>query len=453
MKMSNGSLGALRDTPAGADLQIRMDHILEHEAQTVPAPQTVQVTQKYGPPSHPPPQHVQLQAPPLPPRSQSPAPLIHSMDSMSINQKTKLQVPPLSPSFPFPELPTQSMGSMSISHASSPESDAVQRYAAFLIEHKEHLKEARTDLISATALHTVITKFLKEEGERWRNEFGLPTPAPEGSSSTPQRSHNISQSNQEDVQTAEQSVPVITVDNAREQGEQKPTSDVYDPIAVYDPTRTLLPPLESIQEIRVVTGYEEDEPVENAKKRALEIHSRMSEEVSNLRWSSGILNASPYDDAFNRRAEEHSTKLTGLHLRGDWDAANRLEQEYSQREHSIRQQKDRTDFQIYCREYLDPMTEKVHKAFAEVHPIYAEIKRYLEEDNWELDVVRAIAALEQVSETMELGMQTLAELEDERLRRELDLQRHIITDDTNRSDPFGDVSKVCRPVSQRLLLT
>ena len=331
-----------------------------------------------------------------------------------------------------------------LNSAPSLENDAVQRYAAFLDQHKEHFVEARTDQISAIALHAVITRFLKEEGERWRGEFGLPAPELEGGTSATQRSQDVSQPRLENSQTIEEDVPAVTVENAQEEGEQKPKSDIYDPIAVYDPTRTLLPPLESVQEFldQVVTGYGVDEPVENARKRAWEIYPRMSEEVSNLRWSSGILDASPYDDSFSRRAEEHSAKISKLHSRGDWDAANRLEEEYSQREQIIRQQKNQTDFQDYCHKYLGPATEMVHKAFADIHPIYAEIQGYLGEDNWELDVVRAIAALEQVSDTMEMGMKTLAELEDDRLRRELDLQRQLITDDRNRSDPYGNASKV-----------
>lgn len=419
---------ALRDTPPGADLQTLMDHIFEHEAQAVPPPQA---SQTYGPPSHPPPPHLQVQAPPLPPRSPSPAPLAQSMASMSINQVT-----------PDPVQPTSSF-----------ESDAVQRYAAFLEDHKEHLKEARTDLISAIALHAVITRFLKEEGERWRNEFGLPAPAPEESTSTTRSSQDASQGNREETLKVEEPGPVITVENTEEQEEQKPKSDVYDPIAVYDPTRPRIPPLESGQEFldRVITGYDADEPVENAKKRAWEIHPRMSEEVSNLRWSSGIFDATPYDDSFNRRAEAHSARLSELHLRGDWDTANRLEEEYSERERVIRQQKNRSDFEDYCRKYLNPAREMVHKAFADIHPIYAELQGYLEEDNPELDVVRAIAALEQVSETMETGMRTLAELEDDHMRREFELQREVITDDKSRSDPWGDASKFEKQHELRLL--
>ncbi|KIM32218.1 hypothetical protein M408DRAFT_41689, partial [Serendipita vermifera MAFF 305830] len=129
--------------------------------------------------------------------------------------------------------------------------------------------------------------------------------------------------------------------------------------------------------------------------------------------------------------------------KNDWATATRLEEEYKQQESRIRQQESSRKHQEYCQTFLDPAKEHILAAFAELHPLYAELERILEDDdNLELDVVRAVRALEEVSDLMEQGMTELENMEDDRRNREFELQRQIITDDTSRSDPWGDATKL-----------
>ncbi|PVF96047.1 hypothetical protein CPB86DRAFT_728623 [Serendipita vermifera] len=447
---------AIRDTPANSDMQTRLDHIIDHDNQPVPPPNLVPAAVSpsvssptgsfssiFAPPSQPPPtrtystQQQPVYAPPptLPPRTPRTEDLAQTVQTLSLT--TPLSPPNTNATVQKPEI----------------ENQAVQRYSEFLESHRNTLSRGNLDNDSAKAFYTSLLTFLDTEKEVWRAQLDLPVEtAPPVVVNTVSRETVTVQPTQPVPTTVPPIAPVAeeingantTTTTTPEQPATK--SSVYDPIAVYDPNRTLLPVSPPLGEVvgKVITAYYEDEPVEAAIKRARLIRPRMTEQISDKRWSATI--GAPQDDesrqAFQRRSEAHYSHQNELYNKGDWEGAQQLDEEYQRNETVIRQQENRKRYEKHCETFLNPAREQINAAFVEIHPIYAELQRFLEEENWELDVVRAVRALEEASDIMEAGMKELETLEDDRGQREFELQREIITDDKSRSDPYGDANKL-----------
>jgi hypothetical protein len=328
------------------------------------------------------------------------------------------------------------------------ETQAVQRYSEFLESHRNTLTRESSNDDAARAFFTSLLTFLDTEKECWRAHFNLPLDPPPVAASTVSRETVTVQSNPPVTTTVASTVTATQEEAGTKTTAEQPAtkSSVYDPIAVYDPDRTLLPTSPSLAQLlsKVITAYYEDEPVEAALKRARAIRPRMTEQISDMRWSATI--GAPQEnesrEAFQRRSEAHYSHQNDLYNRGDWEGARQLDEEYQRNEALIRQQENRAKYERHCETFLNPAREQINAAFVELHPIYNELQKFLEEDNWELDVVRAVRALEEASDMMEQGMKELETLEDDKDQREFELQREVITDDKSRSDPFGDANQV-----------
>ncbi|KAG8836347.1 hypothetical protein FRC17_005633 [Serendipita sp. 399] len=451
---------AIRATPADADLQTRLDHIFEHEQETIPIqptpatpaiPVTTSITSPaaptittplYSPPNHPPPSQTLMPSNPPPIQAASTLQGIsESMGRMSFAEPS-----------PIPSEATGTAGPM--------ETEAIQRYKSFLSAHSDHLRNLSNNQDAAKTFYDSLTRFLEEEATKWRTDLRIPV---ETAETVPvPTSHVAVERDPVPVGTPEPTQPSPEADATLPAEAVAPSNELqssesrkeYDCIGVYDPSRSRIAILDSAVDFLadVITGYGEDDFVENARKRAWDIRPRMSEEVSNLRWKVTVETSQTVsDDGFQRRSEAHYQRLNELQPMEDWEIRNRLQQEYEEQERLIRQRTNREDHQKYCQTFLDPAREMIHRAFTDIHPIYAEIKGYLEAEIPDLDVVRAVRALEQVSDAMELGMKELETLEDDRIEREWILQRELITDDQTRTDPYGDANKLEKEKEHRML--
>ncbi|KAG8798419.1 hypothetical protein FRC17_007470, partial [Serendipita sp. 399] len=385
---------AIESTP-DADLQTRLDHIFEHQQETVPVQVTTVpisitpvvstiTTRLYSPPSYPP---SQTRIPSTPPAQVTPdiQGITESIGNISFKGSA-------------------STTSRATDAANSMETEAVQRYKSFLLGHSNTLRNLADNQEAAKLFYEQLTLFFEEEATSWRTLLHIPIETV-SVSHVAEPKEAVPVSIPEPIQSSLEAdvTPTTALSNA---GQSAETTKEYDCIGVYDPSRPRIPILETVIDYlaSVITGYAEDDFVEKARNRAWDIHPRMSEDVSTLRWkATAEANTTVFDDAFQRRSAAHYQRLNELPLM-DWEMRNRLQQEYDEQEKLIRQRINRENYGKYCAAFLDPARETIHRAFTDIHPIYAEIKGYLEADIPELDVVRAVRALEQVSDTMELGM-------------------------------------------------
>ncbi|KAG8855227.1 hypothetical protein FRB91_002463 [Serendipita sp. 411] len=437
---------AIRETPPNADMQARLDYLFEHEHEPIPVQNTLSTASTastvapvvaaplYSPPSHPPPTSARISSPsppvPVVPIGHSPANLAESMGGMNLTESARA-----------PDVVAETVNPV--------ETEAIRRYQSFLSEYRDALRNVSNDQEAAKTFYTALTSFLEEEATKWRTELNIPvgaTPTPPIVVKRDTLAVLAPESSTTPLVAVETPATAETVESASTDEVKAPESKgTYDCIRVYDPSRPRIPILASVVDFlaNVITDYGEDDFVENARKRAWDIRPRMSEEVSNLRWKATVeSNPSVDDDSFERRLEAHHERLAHLRPMDDWELHERVQREYEDQERLIRHRMHREKHYEYCKSFLDPAREMVHSAFTEIHPIYTEIQGYLEADNPELDVVRAVRALEQVSDTMELGMKELENLDDDRMEREWIFQRELITDDQTRTDPFGDANKM-----------
>ncbi|KAG8766080.1 hypothetical protein FRC16_007775, partial [Serendipita sp. 398] len=332
-------IGAIRETPPNADMQARLDYLFEHEHEPIPVQNTlstastattvaaVVATPLYSPPSHPPPTSARISSPsppvPVLPIGHGPASPAESMGGTNLTESVRVPV---------------------VAETVNPvETEAVRRYQSFLSEHRDALRNISNDQEAAKTFYTALTSFLEEEATKWRTELNIPTDAipplpivvkrdtlavlaPE-SSTTP-------------LVAVETPATAETVESASTDEVKAPESKgTYDCIRVYDPSRPRIPILASVVDFlaNVITGYGEDDFVENARKRAWDIRPRMSEEVSNLRWKVTVeSNPSVDDDSFERRLEAHHERLAHLRPMDDWELHERVQREYEDQERLIR---------------------------------------------------------------------------------------------------------------------
>ncbi|PVF94944.1 hypothetical protein CPB86DRAFT_739690 [Serendipita vermifera] len=436
---------AIRDTPPASDMQTRLDHIIDNENRPVPVanqsisnnpliqtPTETALPIRFAPPAHPPPRQ-------------------NSSQSQQFNAPSNpsAQVPP-------GEVLTRGMGSLSLSagpptpstykvaQKSELVNQAVQRYSAFLESHQNALEGSVPGKETVDAFDAALVTFLDAERTHWRAHFGIPreeivppieytsTRGTIASEQNPSGSTDVpAPQDKKDADTAPPVAPPVV------------KSVVYDSIAVYDPNRGRIPPSPALAQVlnKVITAYYEDEPVENAVKRARSIRPKISDQISAMKLSAEI--ATNRDDeeahkARGSRSEDYYARRNEYFSQGDWKGAESIAQEYQMNEIIIRQQESRKKYETYCGSFVEPAQRQINAAFSEIYPIYNEIQGYLQEDNGELDVVRAVLALEEVSDMMELGMKQLETLEDDKNERECELQKEQILDDKNRSNAYED---------------
>ncbi|CCA68028.1 hypothetical protein PIIN_01895 [Serendipita indica DSM 11827] len=161
------------------------------------------------------------------------------------------------------------------------------------------------------------------------------------------------------------------------------------------------------------------------------------EKVSDLRWQTTVTGSSTLNfPSYN--IDDMNAQVINMAARGDYQGAARFAYDFSRREAAMEEHQMRTSADEYRRSYLDPATVVVNKAILESRPIYAEIQAYLEIQDKQLDVVKTIRALEQVSSNIECGVKLLEQLDDEKSAQEFGRR---IKEATNRQQ-FIEVSQL-----------
>ncbi|CAG7853761.1 SubName: Full=Uncharacterized protein {ECO:0000313/EMBL:CCA68029.1} [Serendipita indica DSM 11827] len=395
---------ALRETPPDADLQARVDHLIQHEGEHVPTSKSLGAAGSksekvagdlyiYSPPAYAPPSSLAIEhkIQSEPSGSITPAQLAESLNGLRIQRRTP---DPLSLSI---------------------ENESVARYAEFLSAERGRIIAAHSNQEIAEDLLVSISNFFNEERKRWQQVLHPSKPTPQSvnadnNAGTSSNGNQSQASNENRLST-----------NATE-AEMAQKSAVYDAIATYDSTRPLLPPLESVKRLLngIVTKFTERESVENARKRAGEICTQMEKQVSDLRWQTTVTGSSMSNESSLPSSDDMMSQLLAMQSTGDYRGAARFAQDYSRREAAMKEQQMRTAAEEYRRSYLDPATAAVNKAISESQPIYAEIQTHLENNDKHLDVVKTIRALEQVSSNIECGMKLLEQLDDEKSAQEIE---------------------------------
>ncbi|KIM23396.1 hypothetical protein M408DRAFT_332390 [Serendipita vermifera MAFF 305830] len=166
----------------------------------------------------------------------------------------------------------------------------------------------------------------------------------------------------------------------------------------------------------------------------------MTDKIANMRAQATLSLQDRRSQNEDQRLRQHASLMQELRVRQDWAGITRLEQEYKQQESRAKQEEGARGHQEYCQTFLDPARDIIHAGFTELHPLYAELEGILNSDYPDLDVVRALTALEEVSDLMEQGMTDLEALQDDRRNRELESQRLHIIETAGPSNSWGDTS-------------
>lgn len=482
------TLGAIRDTPLTGDLQARVDHILEHEqelpplasfpvpplstsntAASVPSPSLNNMY--YAPPPGPPPARSTGSSVPAAPTDSS-----------------------LAAPFPVPNVnapPGQS--GLRFVTSRDPRSD-LERFEAILAEEqamRESLYEDRKEI--GVKVYKMMKDFFGEELSKRRIEYGLsledvgetrvvpPTNQSRNpfvgvlvSEQTPQLPPRRKPAPPGTVSTvgvaSATPTPPMPVPNISTSSTTQPLpkstctrdTNIRDPCAVYYPNREFIPPSTELANIlSSVTDHFESSPVIQESRSALNaLRSEMESKVSDFRFAQSSTSSSsifaPGGTEQQRRAEEHSQKISHLYLTNQLEAASRLEKEYQDYEKQLIRENKECEFEQWKRQFWSPARDHLSAELEKVFAEYAVLEGLLKTEvgtatvqvtRVKLDALEAVRALEQVADLRDrVGYEGLDNLEDEIRQREHDLKVQAALDAAERAGAWGTSEFVSRTV-------
>ena len=463
------------DTPLDIGLQPRIDHILEHEKEPLPfagLPVPPRPALNAPIPVHLPPLgNMHFPAPPGPP----PAQLWSSVSA----------APTLAASFAGPNINAlPDHAKLPVVTSQDPRSD-LERFEAILAEEqtmRESLYDDRKEI--GVKVYKMMKDFFDEELSKRRVEYGLsltdvgenpavpPTnkinnpfvpredsehipplpprrnPVPSGAVSTLSAASAASA-----VQT-----PLIPPATPSTQSLPKSTCythdpTIHDPCAVYYPNREFIPPSKELTKVlSSVTDHFESSPVIQESRSALNVlRSGMEGKGSELRFaqsstdSSSILALSGEEQ--QRRAEEHSQKISHLYSTSQFEAASRLEKEYQDYGKQLIRENKRHEFEQWKQQFWSPARDHLFTELEKVFSEYAILEGLLKTKvgtapgqvpRIKLDALEAVRALEQMADLRDrVGYEGLDNLEDEVRQRDHDLNVEAALDAAESAGTWG----------------
>jgi hypothetical protein len=475
----------MRDIPHTSTLQDCVDHILEHGEELPPLASSPARSSSasdtptsvispasndmyYIPPSGPPP--------------------AHSMRSSVFAAPTES-----SPAAPFT---AQNVNSPS-NHANTtfatsrdPRSD-LERFEAILAE-EQTMRESLYDDIKDIGIkvYKMMREFFDEELSKRRVEYGLsladvgeiPVLPPTNQSNNPfvtlvdservpplpPRRHPDPPSTLGSASTTltlpmtvpNVSTPPTTQPPSNSAVAQDPIISGVDPGAVNYPNQKFIPPSTELANIlSSVTDHFESSPVIQEARSAINtLHSEMEGKVSGLRFGQSSTGKSsifaPGGSEQQRRAEEHSQKISHLYSTNQYEAATRLEKEYQDHEKQLILENKERELYQWKRQFWSPARDhlfaELEKAFAE----YAILEGLLKTEagtapgqvpRIRLDVLETVRALEQVADLRDrVGYEGLDNLENEIRQKEYELKVQAALDGAERAGSWGTSEFVSR---------
>lgn len=445
------------DTPLDIGLQARIDHILEHERElppfaSLPVPPLPALNAPI-PVNLPPSGNMYYPAPPGPP----PAQLWSSVSA----------APTLAASFAGPNVNAPpSHAKLPVVTSQDPRSD-LERFEAILAEEqtmRESLYEDRKDI--GVKVYKMMKDFFDEELSKRRVEYGLSlTDVGENPAIPPTNKINNPFVPQEDSEripplpprrnpvpsgavstlSAVSAARTPLIPSATPSTQSPPDSScythdptIYDPCAVYYPNREFIPPSKELTNVlSSVTDHFESSPVIQESRSALNVlRSGMEGKVSELRFaqsstdSSSILALSGEEQ--QRRAEEHSQKISHLYSTSQFETASRLEKEYQNYEKQLIRENKRREFEQWKQQFWSPARDHLFTELEKVFREYTILEGLLKTEvgtapgqvpRIKLDALEAVRALEQIADLRDrVGYEGLDNLEDEVRQRDLKVE-------------------------------
>ena len=454
------------DTPLTSGVQARVDHILEHEQELPPIasfPVPSSSALNTPKPAHSTPlNNMSYAAPPGPPPTQmwssvSTAPTLAApFAGLNIN------TPPN-----HANVPTMS--------SQDPRSD-LQRFEAILAEEqtmRESLYEDRKEI--GIKVYKMMKDFFDEELSKRRVEYSLspsdvgetpvvppasrannpfvPRVEPERPPSLPPRQRPDSSGTVSTLGAASALLTPLVAISLHNTSSPPQLPRTHDPCAVYYPNREFIPPSKELTKVlSLVTGRFESSPVIQESRSALNVlRSGMEGKISELRYAQSSSNSSstfaPGGQEQQKRAEEHSQKISQLYSTGQFEAASRLEKEYQDNEKQLIQENKQREFEQWKQQFWSPARDHLFAELEKVFAEYAILEGLLKTEigtapgqvpRIKLDALEAVRALEQIADLRDrVGYEGLDNLEDEVRQRDHDLRVETALDAAEKAGTWG----------------
>lgn len=464
------------DTPLTSGLQARVDHILEHEQELPPIasfPVPSPAASNTPIPAHSPPlNNMYYTAPPGPPPTQmwssvSTAPILAApFAGLNIN------TPPNHANVP-------------VVTSRDPHSD-LQRFEAILAEEqtmRESLYEDKKEI--GIKVYKMMKDFFDEELAKRRVEYDLsptdvgetPVVRPASRTNNPfvPRVESVRPPSLPPRQIPDPSGAVSTLGVAsalltplvpislHNISSPPHVTWIHDPCAVYYPNREFIPPSKELTNVlSLATGHFESSPVIQESRSALNVlRSGMEGKISELRYAQSSSDSSsvcaPGGEEQQKRAEEHSQKISQLYSTSQFEAATRLEKEYQDNEKQLIRENKQREFEQWKQQFWSPARDHLFTELEKVFAEYAILEGLLKTEvgtvpgqvaRIKLDALEAVRALEQIADLRDrVGYEGLDDLEDEVRKRDHDLKVEAALDAAEKAGTWGTSEIVSRSCS------
>jgi len=478
-KTDTQTLGAIRDTLLTNDLQARIDHILEHEQELPPL--TSFPVPSFATPNAP----TSVALPPLnniyytPPHGPPPAQPARSSVSAAPTE-TSLTTSIAAPNVSVPP----NRASHRFVTSQDPRSD-LERFEAILAEEqtmRESLYEDRKEM--GIKVYKMMKDFFNEELSKRRAEYGLslvdvgeaavvpptnqsnnpfvrhadsePTPPlpPRRNRDPPSMVSTLGMANA--TPSLSMPVPSISASSTMQQPPRSTCShdpNIRNPCAVYYPNREFIPPSSELAKIlSSITDHFDSSPLIQESRSALNVlRSEMEGKVSDLRFAQSSTSSSsifaPGGTEKQRRAEEHSQKISHLYSTNQFEAASRLEKEYQDNEKQLIQDIKERELEQWKQQFWSPARDHLFTELEKVFAEYTILESLLKAEvgtapgqgpRIKLDALDAVRALERIADLRDrVGYEGLDKLEDEVRQRDHDLKVQTALDAAERAGTWG----------------
>jgi hypothetical protein len=238
--------------------------------------------------------------------------------------------------------------------------------------------------------------------------------------------------------------------------------NIYDPCAVYYPNREFVPPSKELAKVlsSVTDHFESSSAIQESRSAVNTLRTGMEGKVSALRFAQSSTDSSifaPGGEKQQRRAEEHSQKISHLYSTNQFEAASRLEKEYQDHEKQLIRENKESEFEQWKQQFWSPARDhlftELEKVFAECAILEGLLKTEVgtapgQVHRLKLDALEVVRALEQVVDLRDrVGYEGLDNLEDEVRQRDHDLKVGAALDAAERAGTWGTsefVSRGCR---------
>ncbi|KAG8968974.1 hypothetical protein FRC03_005240 [Tulasnella sp. 419] len=324
---------------------------------------------------------------------------------------------------------------------------SLERFASFLqyeqdLMHGALLDDKETSLKALEALET----FFKDEIERRRIEYQLPSVSNQLSSVTPSTDARQSTNGGSTISRGTRDYHVPVASSSQAPPDQDSARD--DRQSTISVTRPSIPASSDIKGIlsNIYSHTAANPIVQQASNAAEALRPQLAEWVQSLRieYDAKQLPESQVADVQEqRRREAHSAHLSALYQAGQMSTAAEVTKKFEASENAKKLAWKRTELENWKKGVSEVGREGT---MATLQKLQVELKRIadvLEEDEEDNDVVNATRALLQVSDLMENeAVVTLESLEDDLSQREHDFQCQSISLSSSNIDAWKEIDRL-----------